>query len=56
MSPSAQEIVRLNINFYREKLRTETDTSKRQTITRLLAEEQAKLAKRPVSSLASAKA
>ena len=38
-------IVELNIHHYRELLRTETDLKKRQTITELLAEEEAKLAK-----------
>ena len=42
MSSSAREIIELNIKFYREKLRTETDESKRRTIATLLAEEEAK--------------
>jgi hypothetical protein len=37
-------IARLNIKYYREKLATEHDETKRQTLLRLLAEEQAKLA------------
>jgi hypothetical protein len=37
-------IARLNISYYREKLATETDETKRQMLLRLLAEEEAKLA------------
>ncbi len=37
-------IARLNIEHYRKKLATEDDETKRQTLMRLLAEEQAKLA------------
>jgi len=37
-------IARLNIKYYREKLATEHDETKRQTLLRLLAEEQTKLA------------
>jgi hypothetical protein len=37
-------IINLNINHYRELLKTETDLTKRQTIAKLLAEEEAKLA------------
>jgi hypothetical protein len=45
MSPSARRIIELNIKHYRELLKTETDTVKRRTVTQLLAEEEAKLAK-----------
>jgi hypothetical protein len=45
MSDAARMIVGLNIQHYRELLRRETDTAKRQTIAKLLAEEEAKLAK-----------
>jgi hypothetical protein len=45
MSVAARTIVELNIKHYRKLLKTETDAVKRQTITRLLAEEEAKLAK-----------
>jgi len=38
-------IIELNINHYRDLLKTETNVSKRQTISKLLAEEEAKLAK-----------
>ncbi len=44
MSTSAREIVELNIRHYRDLLKAETDPKKRQTIARLLAEEEAKLA------------
>jgi hypothetical protein len=37
-------IAQLNIAHFREKLKTETDETKRQTLLRLLAEEEAKLA------------
>jgi hypothetical protein len=37
-------IAQLNIAHFREKLETETDETKRQTLLRLLAEEEAKLA------------
>jgi hypothetical protein len=37
-------IARLNIDHYRRKLATEPDGATRQTIMRLLAEEEAKLA------------
>ena len=37
-------VARLNIEHYRELLATETDKDKRETILRLLAEEEAKLA------------
>jgi hypothetical protein len=36
-------VARLNIDHLREALTTETDTQKRKTLARLLAEEQAKL-------------
>jgi hypothetical protein len=45
MSTDAKIIIELNIKHYRGLLRTETDAAKRQTIERLLAEEEAKLAK-----------
>jgi hypothetical protein len=41
---SARTIIELNIRHYRALLKTETDSSKRQTIAKLLAEEEAKLA------------
>ncbi len=37
-------IAELNIAHYRKKLATETDQAKRETLMRLLAEEEAKLA------------
>lgn len=37
-------IARLNIEHYRKLLATETDEGKRETLQRLLAEEEAKLA------------
>jgi hypothetical protein len=37
-------IARLNIEHYRKQLADETDEAKRETIVRLLAEEEAKLA------------
>ncbi len=37
-------VARLNIEHYRRLLATETDEARRQTIMRLLAEEEAKLA------------
>ena len=37
-------VARLNIEHYRRLLETEADETKRQTIRRLLAEEEAKLA------------
>jgi hypothetical protein len=43
--PSARTIVELNIVYYRNLLKEETNASKRQTIAKLLAEEEAKLAK-----------
>ena len=45
MGPSVRTIVELNIQHYRELLKTETDPSKRRTIAKLLAEEEARLAK-----------
>ena len=45
VSPSARMIIELNIRHYRDLLETETGASKRQTISKLLAEEEAKLAK-----------
>jgi hypothetical protein len=45
MASSPITIVQLNIEHYRRLLETETDESKRQTIAKLLAEEEAKLAK-----------
>jgi hypothetical protein len=45
VSVSVQMIIDLNIQHYRDLLKTETDASKRQTISKLLAEEEAKLAK-----------
>ena len=44
-SVAARTIIELNIKHYRGLLRTETDPSKRQVIAKLLAEEEAKLAK-----------
>jgi hypothetical protein len=37
-------IVELNIKHYQDLLKTETDASMRQTISKLLSEEEAKLA------------
>ncbi len=45
MSPSVRAIIELNIKHYRDLLKTETDSSKRETIAKLLAEEEVKLAK-----------
>jgi hypothetical protein len=45
MSSLARWIIVLNIEHYRELLKSETDNVKRRTVTRLLAEEEAKLAK-----------
>jgi len=45
VSPSARMIVELNIKHYQDLLKAETDASKRQTISKLLSEEEAKLAK-----------
>jgi hypothetical protein len=43
VSVSARTIVELNINYYNNLLKTETNALKRQTISKLLAEEEAKL-------------
>ncbi len=43
MGTSAREIAELNIRYYRDLLKTETNPKKRETITQLLAEEEAKL-------------
>jgi hypothetical protein len=45
MNASARMIMELNIKHYRELLKTETDASKRQVISKLLSEEEAQLAK-----------
>ena len=45
MSATARTIIELNIKHYRELLNTESDSSKRRTIAKLLAEEEARLAK-----------
>jgi hypothetical protein len=45
MSTDTKTIIELNIKHYRGLLRIETDAAKRQTIEKLLVEEQAKLAK-----------
>ncbi len=45
MSISARTIIELNIKHYRELLKSESDPSKRRTIAKLLAEEEARLAK-----------
>ena len=42
---SVQRIIELNIEHYRKLLENETDASKRERITKLLAEEEPKLAK-----------
>ncbi len=47
MTVSARTIIELNIKHYRDLLKNETDASKRQTIAKLLAEQEAKLAKLP---------
>ncbi len=44
MSPSAQSIMELNIQYYRGLLQTEKDPLKRETIAKLLEEEKEKLA------------
>jgi hypothetical protein len=44
MSPTLRTVIELNIKRYRKLLETETNDTKRETITRLLAEEEAKLA------------
>jgi hypothetical protein len=43
--PSARTIIELNIAHYRNLLKDEANESKRQTIAKLLAEEEAKLAR-----------
>jgi len=45
MSVAARTIIELNIKHYRNLLRSETDAAKRQTIAKLLAEEEVKLAR-----------
>ena len=45
MTDAARTIIELNIKHYRELLKTESDPSKRRTIAKLLAEEEARLAK-----------
>jgi hypothetical protein len=45
MSVAARTIIELNIKRFRSLLQSETNASKRQTIAKLLAEEEAKLAK-----------
>ena len=45
VSVSVRMIIDLNIQHYRVLLKTETDASKRQSISKLLSEEEAKLAK-----------
>ena len=44
MGPSPRTIIELNIRHYRDLLKVETDPAKRQTIGKLLAEEEARLA------------
>lgn len=48
MSVAARTIIEANIKHYRELLKIESDPSKRQAIAKLLAEEEARLAKLPV--------
>jgi hypothetical protein len=45
MSAPVRTIIELNIKHFQGLLRSETDAPKRQTIAKLLAEEEAKLAK-----------
>lgn len=45
MGPSIREIAELNIHRYRDLLKSVTDLTKRRTITNLLAEEEAKIAR-----------
>jgi hypothetical protein len=45
MSIAARTIIELNIKHYRDLLRSETNAARRETIVKLLAEEEAKLAK-----------
>jgi hypothetical protein len=47
MNPSARTIITLNIERYGDLLKTECDSTKRTTILKLLAEEEAKLAGLP---------
>ena len=47
MSIAARTVVELNINYYRDLLKRETDASKRQVIVKLLAKEEGKLARLP---------
>ncbi len=48
MSIAARTIIELNIKYYRNLLRSETNAARRETIAKLLAEEEeAKLAKLP---------
>jgi hypothetical protein len=42
-----RSVARLNIEHYRRLLANETDEARRQTLSRLLAEEEAKLADQP---------
>ncbi|HTV26895.1 MAG TPA: hypothetical protein VMF32_03860 [Xanthobacteraceae bacterium] len=44
-------IARLNIEHYKQLLATETDDAKRQTLMRLLAEEEVKLRSLPESKM-----
>jgi hypothetical protein len=44
LGPSARTIIELNIKHYRDLLKLETNPARRQTIGKLLAEEEAKLA------------
>jgi hypothetical protein len=52
MSIAARTVIELNIKHYWELLRTESDPSKRRTIAKLLAEEEARLARLPVEKKA----
>jgi hypothetical protein len=45
MSIAARTIIELNIKHYRDLLRSENNAARRETIFKLLAEEEAKLAK-----------
>ncbi len=48
MSIAARTIIELNIKYYRNLLRSETNAARRETIAKLLGEEEeAKLAKLP---------
>ena len=40
-----EKVAKLNVEYYKRLLASETDATKRETISRLLAEEEAKLAK-----------